>query len=188
MKGAVVLAIVLMGGAARADAPTVDAVKAALPAWTSAIAVPFTYQGMRYDDDVDHEKAAACAQAFGFHGVVKDVKKLPQFAACVAISTARDAFSKGFDVGVYDPKKGNEDIDITADVNADGPDTEIQKGYPKKLAKLAKKGGMFFSHAEKPDNVDGYWDQSWDVFVVHTDGGKVVFDAIVVVLSEQAPG
>lgn len=188
MKAALALVLVAAAaGAARADAPTVDAVKAALPAWSASIAVPFTYQGLRYEGD-DNKKMAACDKAFGAHGVVKDAKKLPQLVDCLAISTAREALSKGFDVGVYDPKHRNDDLENTADVNAGPPLNEVQKGYPKKLAKLAKKGGMFFAHAEKPDGVDGYWDQSWNVYVAHTDGGKVVFDAIVVVLSEQAPG
>ena len=172
---------------ARADAPTVDAVKAALPKWADAIAVPFTYQGLRYEND-DYKKVAACDKAFGAHGVVKDAKKLPQFVGCLGISVARDALMGKPDVGVWDPKHPGDDLDNTADVNAGPPLNELQKGYPKKLTKLVKTGGLFVTHATKPDDVDGYWDQAWNVFVAHLDGGVVKFDAIVVVLSEQAPG
>ena len=187
MRKLISIALVLgMSAVAYADAPALDAVKAALPKWTDAIAVPFTYQGLRYVGD-DSNKIAACDKAFGAHGVVKDAKKLPQFAGCVSISVAADALMGKPDVGVYDPKHRNADLENTADANAGPPLNELQKGYPAKIAKLAKKGGMFFAHAEKPDSINDYWDQAWNVYVAHTDAGAVKFDAIVVVLSEQSP-
>jgi hypothetical protein len=187
MRNLISIAIVLgASAAAYADAPTVDAVKAATAKWTDAIAVPFTYQGLRYEGD-DSKKIAACDKAFGAHGVVKDAKKLPQFAGCVQISVARDAMMGKPEFGVFDPKKPGDDLQATADANAGPPLNELQKGYPGKLASLAKKGGMFVVHGTKPDNVDGYWDQSWNVFVAHSDAGAVKFDAIAVVLSEQSP-
>jgi hypothetical protein len=187
MRKLITIGLVLAASAiAHSDAPAVDAVKAALPKWTDAIAVPFTYQGLRYVDD-DYNKVAACDKAFGAHGVLKDAKKLPQFVGCVQMSVARDALMGKPDVSFYDPKHRNADLENTADANAGPPLNELQKGYPAKIAKLAKKGGLFVAHAEKPDSVNDYWDQAWNVYVAHTDAGAVKFDAIVVVLSEQSP-
>ena len=188
MKAALTLAALLaLAAVARADAPTADAVKAALPKWTDAIAVPFTYQGLRYEND-DYKKVTACDKAFGAHGVVKDAKKLPQF-----VDVPRDERR----ARRADGQAGRRACTIRSHVararqhrarrTPGRRSTSCRSGYPAKLAKLAKKGGMFVAHATKPDGVDGYWDESWNVYVAHTDGGAVKFDAIVVVLSEQSP-
>ena len=174
-----------LSAAAHAGAPTVDAVKAALPKWTDAIAVPFTYQGLRFDDTTP--EGGKCDGAFGSHGVLKDAKKLAQFVACAKISDAGDAFMGTSSVAVFDPKKPGDELGGLIAANEMSPTKEVQKGYPGKLASVAKKGGWFVAHGTKPDNVDGYWDEAYDIFVAHDEGGTVKFDAIVVELSEQSP-
>ena len=186
MRNLISIAIVLgMSAAAYADAPKLDAVKAAAPKWMDSIAVPFAYQGLRYDDSAD--KGGKCSSTFGAHGVVKDAKKLAQFVACAKISDAADAFMGTASVAAFDPKKPGDELGGLIAANEMSPTKEVQKGYPRKLSSVAKKGGWFVAHGTKPDNVDGYWDESYDIFVAHDEGGTVKFDAIVVELSEQSP-
>jgi len=180
MIGAAVIAAVWASNA-RADAPTVDQVKQALPTWTSAIALPFTYQGMHYDSD-DGEKGLRCYAEFKSHGVIKSAKKLPRFVECVGMSRASFAIGAKPDVAVFTVKGASPEMEGTLSAIQDMMQG-IENGYPAKLAKLAKKGGMFVSHFTPPPGTDTFWDEAWNLYATHVEGGAVKFDAIVVIVS-----
>ena len=181
MRMMIVGLIAAMAATARADAPTVDQVKQALPTWTSAIALPFTYQGMHYDND-DYDKVEKCEKEFKSHGVIKSAKKLPRFVECVGMSRASFAIAATPDVAVFTVKGASPEMEGTLSAIQDMTQ-EIENSYPAKLAKLAKKGGMFVSHFTPPPGTDSYWDEAWNLYATHVEGRAVKFDAIVVIVS-----
>jgi hypothetical protein len=168
---------------ARADAPpTVDAVKKALPTWTTAIAVPFTFQGLDYQND-DQKKVQACNRDFGAHGVVKDAKQLPAFVDCLKMSNASFAMQGKPEIGSFDPKKPPSDMQIAVDSFIETGTDRFEKGYPSKLAKLGKGKTFVIAHTQNPTSGNGSWDEAWNVWAAHTEAGTVKFDAILAVES-----
>jgi hypothetical protein len=172
---------------ARADAPpTADAVKKALPTWTAAIAVPFTYQGLDFEND-DVKKVQACNRDFDHHGVIKDAKKVPAFLECLKISNAGFAMLGKPDVGSYDPKKPASEMTGSIDSFVETGTDWFEKGWPGKLAKLGKDKAFVVAHTSNPSPGNGPWDEAWNVWAAHSEGGAVKFDAVLVVESIPSP-
>lgn len=188
MKRAVIIAGVLAAASiARAGAaPSVDDVKKAIPTWTTAIAVPFTYQGLDYPSD-DQKKVDACEKSFGHHGVIKDAKKVPAFVDCLKISNAGFALLGSPTFDKFDPKKGDDTMQISIDAMVEASTDWYEKGYPKKLAKVGKNEAFVVAHTSNPSPGNGPWDEAWNVWAAHSDAGAVKLDAILVVESIPSP-
>jgi hypothetical protein len=187
MRLAIISGVLALATAARADAPpSPDAVKKALPAWTTAIAVPFTYQGVDYTSD-DQSKNQACMKAFDHHGVIKDAKKVATFVDCLKMSNAPFALLGKPDVGAFDPKKPSPEMSGTMDAFIETGNDWFEKGYPGKLAKLGKDKAFVVAHTSNPSPGNGPWDEAWNVWAAHSDAGAVKFDALLVVESIPSP-
>jgi hypothetical protein len=178
-----ILALALLAGTAHAGAPTVDAVKAQLPTWTKAIAVPFTYTGLVYLGD-DADKITTCEGAFHAHGLIKDAKKLPQFVDCLALTGAGVVMQGTPEVKAFDPKHAPPEMLGT--MLALQEDKTIEKDYPGKLAKLGKDKALVLVHTTNP-NTGGTWDEEWTVFVARDDKGAIKLDGVMVVQSIPSP-
>jgi hypothetical protein len=179
--------VLALASVARADAPpSADAVKKALPSWQTAIAVPFTYQGLVYEND-DQKKVQACNRDFDHHGVVKDAKKLPAFLDCLKISNAGFALLGKPELGAYDPKKPSPEMTGSLDSFVETGTDWFEKGYPAKLAKLGKDKAFVVAHTSNPSPGNGEWDEAWNVWAAHSAAGAVKFDALMVVEAIPSP-
>ncbi len=181
MRSALILAILLATTAvAAADAPSVDAVKAAALEFSDQVhggkpldtagyarfAAPFWYDGNTYTSADDPAIAKACTKQFGAKGTVKTAKKLAAYVNCFTLSMFGGALDGDATWVEVDPKH------VPAEF----------KKHAAKLAKLGKDRRIVMSHFQPAGPAE-----SWSLFVAHTRDGKVVFDAWLLINDVDVP-
>ncbi|MFN0247509.1 MAG: hypothetical protein ACKV2T_11535 [Kofleriaceae bacterium] len=166
---------------AAADAPSIDAVKAAATDFYSKVfdadgkpldkaqlakfGAPFWYDGNAYFD-TNESAAKACKKSFGAKGTVKDAAKIEAYVNCFRFAMFGGALDGDAEWSEANLKKL----------------PKVFKKHAAKLKKVAKDRRIAISHF-MPAGPAEYW----ALYVAHDEGGKVVFDAWLLVNLEFEP-